>query len=544
MTTIYRARRIITMNPSRPQATHVAVRDGRVLGVGTLDELAGWGMHTLDERFADKVLLPGFVEGHSHIGEGVYWRWVYCGYHDRTDPDGRIWKGADSIEAVVERLREAQKRLADPAQPLIGWGFDPIYFGERRCHRSDLDAVSRTRAVAVMHASGHITNANTVALDQVGWMRSGHEHPGIMVDPQGLPTGELKGPDAMMPVLLKVGVDREATAGDEAGVRAFAKLAVRMGVTTATDLATPIPDSAVDALLRITAEDGFALRFVPAMHVRGQSVEQAIERARHLKSRSTDRLRLGLVKAHADGSIQGFSARMRWPGYYNGAPQGLWYVEPEYLRRVYALALQHGIQMHTHTNGDEAIDLAIDCLQDALRQHPSPDHRFTLQHCQLADRAQLRRMKSLGMCANFFANHHFHWGDAHYGMTVGPDRAERMNPCASALELGVPFTIHSDAPVTPLGPLHVAWCAVNRLTPSGRVLGEHERIGVPDALRAVTLGAAYTLQLDGEIGSIETGKRADFAVLEDDPLEVAPHTLKDVRVWGVVAGGVPVAAGG
>jgi predicted amidohydrolase YtcJ len=193
--------------------------------------------------------------------------------------------------------------------------------------------------------------------------------------------------------------------------------------------------------------------------------------------------------------------------------------------------------VHTHTNGDAAIELAIETMHDALREQPAPDHRFTLQHCQLADRAQLRRMASLGMCANFFANHHFYWGDAHYAQTVGPDRAERMNPCRSADELGVAWTIHSDAPVTPLGPLHVAWCAVNRRTASGRTLGEFERIGVADALRAITLGAAHTLHLDDEVGSIECGKRADFAVLEDDPLEVAPEALKDVGVWGTVHGG-------
>jgi predicted amidohydrolase YtcJ len=146
-------------------------------------------------------------------------------------------------------------------------------------------------------------------------------------------------------------------------------------------------------------------------------------------------------------------------------------------------------------------------------------------------------MKALGLCVNLFANHHFYWGDQHYATTVGPERAMRMNACATALANGVPLAIHSDAPVTPLGPLFTAWCAVNRLTASGRVQGEHERIGVADALRAITLGAAYTLKLDDEIGSIECGKRADFAVLGDDPLAVAPERLKDVRVWGTVQSG-------
>ena len=112
-----------------------------------------------------------------------------------------------------------------------------------------------------------------------------------------------------------------------------------------------------------------------------------------------------------------------------------------------------------------------------------------------------------------------------------------MNACATALRTGVPFAIHSDAPVTPLGPLFTAWCAVNRLTASGRVLGEHERIGVADALYAITLGAAYTLELDHEIGSIECGKHADLCILEDDPMAVPPERLKDVRVWGTMQGG-------
>ena len=141
------------------------------------------------------------------------------------------------------------------------------------------------------------------------------------------------------------------------------------------------------------------------------------------------------------------------------------------------------------------------------------------------------------MCVNLFANHHFYWGDEHYNLTVGPERATRMNACASALENGVPMAIHSDAPITPLGPLFTAWAAVNRLTVSGRTQGEAEKISVADALYAITLGAAYTLKLDGEVGSIETGKHADFAILEDDPESVAPGDLKDIGVWGTVQAG-------
>jgi hypothetical protein len=156
----------------------------------------------------------------------------------------------------------------------------------------------------------------------------------------------------------------------------------------------------------------------------------------------------------------------------------------------------------------------------------------------MADASQFRRMRALDLCVNLFCNHIYYWGDIHRDVTMGPDRAERMDAAGTAHALGVPWAMHSDAPITPIAPLFTAWCAVNRMTASGRVLGAAERIAVTDALRAVTLGAAYTLRLDDEIGSIEVGKRADFAVLADDPLGVPAEALKDVRIVGTMVGGV------
>ena len=537
MITIYQARKIVTMNPSRPLATHVAVRDGRILGAGSLDELTGWGKHKVDRTFADKVLMPGLVEGHSHVAEGVQWRFVYCGYFDRTDPGGKVWTGVKSIEEVVARLRVANAKLYDSKQPLTGWSLDPIYFDNRRMTRQDLDQIATARPIAIVHASMHIMNVNTRALELAGLLRKGINHPGIPLGDDGLPTGEMKGPDAMTPLGPHVGLDRALLASDEPGLRDFARLCVRKGVTTAADLANLLPQPAVDMMLRVTGEGQFPARIVSLRVAREVSPAELVERVVELGKLSTDRLRLGMIKIVVDGSIQGFSARLRAPGYYNGAPNGLWYIAPEQLREIFDRALAAGVRVHSHTNGDEATELVLDTLTQALRKHPSPDHRFTLQHCQLANAAQFRRMKALGMCVNLFPNHHYYWGDQHYALTVGPERAERMNACATALANGVPLAIHSDAPVTPLGPLFTAWCAVNRQTASGRILGAEERIAVADALRTITLGAAYTLGLDSEVGSIEVGKAADFAVLEDDPTEIGGDKLRDVRIWGTVQGG-------
>ena len=543
--TIFRARRILTLNPSQPEATHVAVRDGRILGAGTLEDLRGWGPCEVDERLADKVLLPGFVEGHSHLMAGSLWHHVYCGFFDVGDPDGRRVPGSPSLQAVVAALAgsPAARAAAAGDGAVIGWGFDPIYFGAARCARGDLDRVAADRPVAVLHASGHILNVNSEALRRAGLLRAGVDHPGIPLGADGLPTGELKGPEAMLPVFDVVGMSRSFISGDEFGIRAFGRLAVRAGVTTATDLAASATDAEIAQWLRITGEDRYPVRLVPFLRLIGISPAEAVARARAIGARSTERLRLGRIKVVADGSIQGFSARLRWPGYFNGAANGLWYTAPQTVREAYTLGLQQGVLIHTHTNGDEATEMALDMMEAALKACPTSDHRYTLQHCQLADAAQFRRMKALGLGVNLFANHHFYWGDQHRSVTVGPERAERMNACRSALDEGVPFSVHSDAPITPLAPLFTAWCAVNRLTASGRVLGAHQRIGVMDALRAITLGAAWTLKLDGEVGSIECGKRADFAVLEDDPTTVDPAALKDVRVWGTVQGGRVFQAG-
>ncbi len=146
-------------------------------------------------------------------------------------------------------------------------------------------------------------------------------------------------------------------------------------------------------------------------------------------------------------------------------------------------------------------------------------------------------MAKLGACANIFSNHVYYWGDQHAKITIGPDRAQRMDACRTAKETGVHFSMHSDAPITPISQLFSVWAAVNRLTSSGKVLGEYEKISVYDALYAVTLDTAYTLKMDHEIGSIEPGKLADFTVLEKDPFAVDPTEIKDIPIWGTMVGG-------
>ncbi|UYO44554.1 amidohydrolase family protein [Rhodopseudomonas palustris] len=536
-TVVYSARKIITMNPSRPSATHVAVRDGRIVATGSADELMVSGAR-LDTRFVDKVLMPGFVEGHSHIMEGLMWKQPYVGAFDRRSPEGKVVAGVPDIEAIVTRLQQAEAALPDDGSPLYAWGFDPLHIGGKMLSRQDLDRVSTKRPVLVVHASFHINNVNTLTLERAELLHATNIS-GVVAGADGLASGELQGIPARMRLFRALGHNPLAGTITEADVRRYAASCCVQGVTTITDLHNDLADPTIEVYRAATSQADFGVRLVPALAAVSHTPEQAIAKLETLRGHASDKLHYGIVKLVVDGSIQGFTARLRWPGYHNGAANGLWYIAPEELPRLVEAYHRAGVQLHIHTNGDEATEVALDAIEAAQTVAPRPDHRHTLQHCQMASAAQFRRMKNLGVCANLFANHLYYWGDAHYELTMGPERAARLDATGTAQRIGVPFAIHSDAPVTPLAPLFTAWCAVNRVSSSGRVLGrDTEALTTEQALAAITIGAAYTLKMDHLVGSIETGKYADFVVLDEDPLAVPPERLKEIAVWGTVIGGM------
>lgn len=542
-TTIYLARRILTMNPRQPEATAVAVRDGRILGVGELADLLQWDKaSTVDERFKDKVLMPGLIEGHCHLKEGGMWAWTYLGWFDRRDPSGHVWPGLKSMQAVTARLVEVDAEMTakgvSQEQPLLAWGFDPIYFGGERMTVEHFAQANLTRPIVISHANGHLMNVNASML-KIAEITAATNIDGVVKDQAGQPTGELQEPSAMHLVIRKIGQAGLLSPMDDQGMLNFSAIACMQGVTTATDLVNDYSEHSVGMLERATSRDDYRVRLFAAFRAfhGAKAAHESVEHVRTLIDRNTDKLQFGLVKMMLDGSIQGFSARLKWPGHFNGAPNGIWVMDPRQYEQDLEIYHRAGLQVHTHTNGDQASEVAIEATERVLNRHPQVDHRHTLQHGQMIDAAMFRKMARLGMCANLFSNHVWYWGDQHYEMTMGPDRANRIDDARAALDYGVPLAIHSDAPVTPLGPFFTAWCAVNRVTPKGRILGANHRLTVAEALFAITMGAAWTLKADHDIGSIELGKRADFAVLEDDPLEIEPSKLKDVRIWGTVLGG-------
>ena len=533
--TVYQAKNILTMDPNCPNATHVAVKDGRILAVGDRTCGDAWGDVQHDTRFAENVLLPGFVEGHAHMMAGAIWQYAYAGFHDRVDPDGKLWKGMKNLNEVIASLSTYAESLPK-GQPLIAWGFDPIFLTEERLSRRHLDQISQDRPVAILFSNFHLMCVNSATLNLVGYDRSTNVE-GVIKGADGSPNGELHEMAAMFPIMRRLGIDFRSLTQREDAIRDYAKVAMRAGVTTVTDLFAEMTESDVDMLLSITSGRDYPIRLVPALAAMGGAPDEIAKHALALRARSTDKLRLGAVKLMTDGSIQGWTARVKWPGYVGGQPNGIWNTPPETIQNLCTAMQSAGVQMHIHVNGDEASEVVINAIAEAMRKHPWPNHRHVLQHGQMMGRDQFERCAELGLTVNLFANHIWYFGDQHAALTIGEDRAERMDACRSALDAGVTLAIHSDAPVTPMGPLFTAWCAVNRQTMSGRALGAAQKLNVTEALEAITLGAARTLKMDHEIGSIETGKRADFAILATDPSACDPMELKDIKVLGTVLDG-------
>jgi predicted amidohydrolase YtcJ len=543
--TIYTARTIVTLDPGTPSGQAVAVMGGRILGVGTLDEVRGWVTNQeveIDRRFQDAVIVPGFIEAHMHPQiTGVLWQGVYVGRFDRTSPDGIPNKGLETKQAVIERLQGAVAKMPADGRWVLAWGYQPEFYGNSPLTRADLDPISNGHPIFIENLSMHIYYANTKAFELAG-ISDTTAVKGI-VKKDGKPTGEIEEIEAALAFVAKL-----PPLDSNLLIKATwdaSKLAQRVGVTTFADLSFGSFPGGYKAYQAVAADPNFPIRIVmnPIIQVfqQGEIAQKGgLDYLAELHKSDTDRLSFGGVKFVVDGSIQGYTGLLQWPYYYKTLVNGVANISQEDLNKWVLEVHKRGLQAVIHTNGDEATEMALVALAAAERQYPQLATRHRLEHNQLVTQAQLVRMKQLDVATNLFTNHIYFWGDLHYSTFLGPDRARDIDPAGSVQRMGIPFSLHSDASVTPVDPLFSMWTATARKTMSGRVLGEEERISVLQALHAVTLGAAYLLGQDDKKGSITPGKLADFTVLDRDPLAVlSPDELRNIKVLGTVMGGKP-----
>lgn len=532
---IYYGGTILTVNDRSPTAAALAIASGKILAVGGKAEVFRHKSSSTEMvDLAGHALVPGFIDPHSHFLNALQ---VVGWANVSAPPVGQV----TSISDVVAELKRVQERdNPAPGDWIIGYGYDASTLKERRdITRDDLDPAFPDHPVMLIHVSNHGCVLNSAGFKKVG-VDAGTKTPAggvIMRKPGSEEPAGLLMENAFLPIFAAL--PKPSTEALLAAMKPAQEQYARAGYTTIQEGATQFGDL---NLLRQAAEQKlFYLDLV--------AIPFFTDAARIVGQPGNDfgvyhnRLKLGAVKCIADGSPQGKTAYWSQPLATAGpVGQRPWRGEPNMTQaaidEMYALCYRHDVRVFTHANGDAAIDMALAAHRKAAGDGKS-DRRPVMIHSQFARPDQLEQFVRLGVQPSFFTNHAFFWGDVHV-QNLGRDRAYFLSPMRTAERLGLRGTNHTDYTVTPLDPLFTMWTAVNRVSRSGEVIGIQERITTAEALRALTIHAAYQYGEEQSKGSLEVGKLADLVILSDNPLAVEPMHLRSVRVLTTVKEGAVV----
>ncbi len=541
MLTVFTARTIITMNPSLPRAEAVAVRDGRIVEVGTLETLAPWldaHPHELDERFQDACLLPGFIDPHLHPTMAA----VILPMAFITALPWRLpWEDVPATEdPATFDARLAERLAAQPeGDPLIVWGYHQLWHGEM--NRDRINAVCAERPIIVWHRSFHELYMNDAAL---AWLAIDAEAVGRRQQ-INLPAGHFfenglgfaiarLNPYLLAPERYRLGLER---------LRAVVELG---GHTTIGDMAVGLFDFDMEMEMTRAVLDKddvpFRIEQIPTalgLLRKFRSQPAILEHIEGLPAGNSHRLRFARrVKLFADGAFFSQLAQLGPPGYIDGH-HGEWLMTPEILEEAARVYWNAGYRIHLHVTGDLGLELGLEILEKLQWERPRFNHGFTFEHFGFSTPEQVHRIARLG--ANVSANVYYlhELGQSYAEGGIGYERASQMARLKSCFDAGICTAVHSDFTMAPAEPLNSAWVAANRENCTGRIMGEREKVSPYQALEAITCNAARVLGIDDEVGTIRAGKRADFTVLAEDPLSVGAERLRDIPVLGTVFEGRP-----
>jgi hypothetical protein len=519
------------MDPNGTIASAFGIADSRFCAVGSDREvLQLCESKARITNLKGQTVVPGLIETHSHLS---LYAMTLLQTNCRTPPNS-------NLAEVKARLKDMALDLGS-GQWVRGWGFDDTLIVEKRhLTRHDLDEVCLHNPVFISHTSGHLAYVNSAAM-QAAAITPGTPDPDggkIDRDIDGMPNGLLMEEAAQSLVLKHIPLYSVAQlkSAMERAIRYYHQF----GITSAHDAAIGYfrhQRPVIQAYRELEAEGKLTLRTYLTIV---ESVYRTLLQTGLGTGMGSNGLKLGAVKLFQDGSIQALTAALSKPYFNRGKHRGNLILPQKTLNLLVEEYHREGVQIAIHTNGDRAIDSALQALSMANRLHPRKKLRHMLIHCQLATSKHLQLMKKLGVIPSFFVNHVHYWGDRHRDIFLGPDRAAGINPLHLTMKQGMIFSLHSDLPVTPVEPMFSMQCAVNRMTSGGEVLGPNQRIPVIEALKAYTSYAAHCSFEEDSKGSIEAGKLADFAVLSANPLAVAPHEIGGITVLQTVVGGKTV----
>lgn len=530
---------VVTMDEDGSSADAVAVLHGRIVAVGERGEveaLAGPETEVVD--LVGATMTPGFYAAHDHFPMAGVLAKLQVDLN--SPPIGEI----EDIPQLIAALKTRAAQTPG-GEWIVGRGYDDTLLAEsRHPTRDDLDQVSREHPIWIIHTSGHLGVANSRALEIAGVTRRTPQPKGgvIQTDPE---TGEPNG------VFEESGsiVSRHIPPFDLEQRMDAAEWAVEhylsQGVTTAVIAGG---DRGRFRDLQEARRRGLLKFRIVTMLSKSRAGRPSVaEAGSFLSGFGDDFLRLGAIKSWHDGSNQGFTGYFTEPYHtpFKGDPSYRGYPSRTREELVALVRELHdaGYQVAVHGNGDAAIDDILYAYEQAQKANPRPGARHRIEHCQYVREDQLDKIAELGVTPSFFVGHVYYWGDRHREIFLGPERAAHISPLEAARERGIRFTVHDDTPVTPVDPLQLVWVSVNRTTKSGQVLGEDQKITAEQALRAVTIDAAWQNHEEDRKGSIEVGKLADFTVLAENPLQVEPARIRDIPIVRTVVAGRTVWGG-
>lgn len=524
--TVYRGGTIRTMNSAAPLAEAVAVSGGRIVAVGSeADVAARAGRDAAIVDLGGRTMLPGFIDCHGHISMTA----LLMGFQNLApEPAGPI-RSIEDIKAEIRKFRE--RTGGGRGGWLLGAMYDDSLLAEKRAlTRADLDEVSADQPILAYHASLHVVVVNSAALSLLGITADTPDPQGGVIrrwpgtrEPNGiLEEGAIS---LAMPRLPQASREELLDLLDEVQDRYAA-----WGITTAQDGATRRPDF---DLLTLAAERD-RLKIDVVAYPFFTHIEDLARGDIEMK-RDYNGFKIGGIKLMLDGSPQAKTAWLTRP--YEVVPpgfdkdyRGYRIVDDETAANMVDDAFGRGWQVYAHCNGDAAADQFIAAIDKATKKHGAADRRSTVIHAQTLREDQLDDMARLGVMPSYFVTHTFYWGDWHRDSVLGAERAARISPVRSTIERGMRYTLHNDSPVVPSDCRMLLWSAVNRVTRSGKVLGEEQRIGAEEALRGITIDAAYQHFEDDIKGSIEEGKLADLVIVEQDPVRIDTAELRNLSI--------------
>ncbi|QBY05031.1 amidohydrolase [Thalassotalea sp. HSM 43] len=528
---------IITMEKQQPSVEAVVVSESKIVFAGSLNDANKQHPSASSFDLKGKVLMPGFIEQHMHPFLGALTLQMVVIAPEPWQLPDKTWPAAKDEKDYITKLKAAEKALKDPSQILWSWGFNNFFHGQ--LSREKLDQISSTRPIVVWHRSCHEFYFNSAAVKLFGLKQADIDASGADVAAQSdLDKGHFYEAGAMVYLLPRVFPKMATPERMKAGLLQMREMLHQNGITAYMEPGAFIAPGTEQLYMDILGSEQtpFYSFFIPEtktplLQYGADGMLAGMEEIKSIfpqdgKVRFLDKQ----VKILADGAIISQLMKMK-DGYLDGH-KGEWIQPPEEMETISKVFWEAGYQIHVHVNGDEGLEEVLDMFARRMKSFPREDHRGVIIHFANSTPEQVKRIKQLGLIVS--ANPYYVTGFAEKFAQVGlgKERAYHMVRLAPLEDQGTSISLHSDLPMAPADPLYLAWSAVTRQTLSFNPIQPELALSVDAAIRAITIEAAFSWGMEDTLGSIKTGKIANFTLIDQNPYTVKPSTIKDINVEG------------